>query len=72
MLKTKPLKGTNMFMSWNPVPLEVFDKLHDTVKDNITQIHLCWDPFLNGPNDYHIISSSKHVIDNSSLTSTLV
>ncbi|KAG4937870.1 hypothetical protein JHK85_044598 [Glycine max] len=71
MLKTKPFQGANVFMSRNLVPPEVFDKLHDAVKDNGAQIHLCCDPSRNGPNDYHIISSSKHVIDNSSPTSTL-
>ncbi|KAG4379541.1 hypothetical protein GLYMA_16G005600v4 [Glycine max] len=60
MLKTKPFQGANVFMSRNLVPPEVFDKLHDAVKDNGAQIHLCCDPSRNGPNDYHIISSSKH------------
>lgn len=62
MLKTKTFQGANVFMSRNLVPPEVFDALHDAVKDNGAQIHLCCDPSRNGPNDYHIISCSKHVI----------
>lgn len=66
MLKTKTLKmkafqGANVFMSRNLVPPEVFDALHDAVKDNGAQLHLCCDPSRNGPDDYHIIASSKHV-----------
>ncbi|XP_014502700.1 DNA topoisomerase 2-binding protein 1-A isoform X4 [Vigna radiata var. radiata] len=65
MLKTKTLKmkafqGANVFMSRNLVPPEVFDALHDAVKDNGAQLHLCCDPSRNGPDDYHIIASSKH------------
>jgi hypothetical protein len=62
MSKTKSFQGVNVFMSRNLVPPEVFDTLHDAVKDNGAQIHLCCDPSRNGPNDYHIISCSKHVI----------
>lgn len=62
MLKTKAFQGANVFMSRNLVPPEVFDALHDAVKDNGALIHLCCDPSRNGPNDYHIISSSKHVL----------
>ncbi|RDY12356.1 DNA topoisomerase 2-binding protein 1, partial [Mucuna pruriens] len=60
MLKTKAFQGANVFMSRNLVPPEVFDALHDAVKDNGAQLHLCCDPSRNGPNDYHIISSTKH------------
>ncbi|KAJ1397084.1 BRCT domain [Sesbania bispinosa] len=60
MLKTKVFQGANVFMSRNLVPPEVFDALQDAVKDNGAQIHLCCDPSRNGPNDYHIISCSKH------------
>ncbi|KAL2317840.1 hypothetical protein Fmac_031716 [Flemingia macrophylla] len=60
MLKTKPFQGANVFMSRNLVPPEVFDALHDAVKDNGAQVHLCCDPSRNGPNDFHIISSRKH------------
>ncbi|KAK7301430.1 hypothetical protein RJT34_12294 [Clitoria ternatea] len=60
MLKAKPFQGANVFMSRNLVPPQVFDALHDAVKDNGAQVHLCCDPSRNGPNDYHIISSSKH------------
>ncbi|CAJ1971928.1 unnamed protein product [Sphenostylis stenocarpa] len=60
MSKTKAFQGVNVFMSRNLVPPEVFDALHDAVKDNGAQLHLCCDPSRNGPNDYHIIASSKH------------
>lgn len=62
MSKPKSFQGINVFMSRNLVPPEVFATLHDAVKDNGAQIHLCCDPSRNGPNDYHIISCSKHVI----------
>ena len=62
MLKTKAFQGAHVFMSRNLVPPEVFDALHDAVKDNGAQLHLCCDPSRNGPNDYHIIASRKHVI----------
>jgi len=62
MSKPKSFQGVNVFMSRNLVPPEVFATLHDAVKDNGAQIHLCCDPSRNGPNDYHIISCSKHVI----------
>ncbi|XP_045806008.1 DNA topoisomerase 2-binding protein 1-A isoform X2 [Trifolium pratense] len=60
MSKTKSFQGVNVFMSRNLVPPEVFDTLHDAVKHNGAQIQLCCDPSRNGPNDYHIISCSKH------------
>nr|KYP40240.1 DNA topoisomerase 2-binding protein 1 [Cajanus cajan] len=60
MLKTKAFQGANVFMSRNLVPPEVFDALHDALKDNGAQLHLCCDPSRNGANDFHIISSSKH------------
>ncbi|KAI5394351.1 hypothetical protein KIW84_061149 [Lathyrus oleraceus] len=60
MSKSKSFQGVNVFMSRNLVPPEVFDTLHDAVKNNGAQIHLCCDPSRNGPNDYHIISCSKH------------
>ncbi|XP_061372178.1 uncharacterized protein LOC133314681 isoform X2 [Gastrolobium bilobum] len=62
MLKTNAFHGANVFMSRNLVPPEIFDALHDAVKDNGAELHLCCDPSRNGPNDYHIISSNKHVI----------
>ncbi|KAK7275609.1 hypothetical protein RIF29_16728 [Crotalaria pallida] len=58
--KTKAFNGANVFMSRNLVPPEVFDALHDALKDHGAQIHLCCDPSRNGPSDYHIISSPKH------------
>ena len=68
-LKTKAFQGANVFMSRNLVPPEVFDALHDAVKDNGAQLHLCCDPSRNGPDDYHIIASSKHVISSSLMLS---
>jgi len=65
MLKTKAFQGAHVFMSRNLVPPEVFDALHDAVKDNGAQLHLCCDPSRNGPNEYHIIASRKHVISSS-------
>ncbi|KAI3671695.1 hypothetical protein L1987_87435 [Smallanthus sonchifolius] len=53
-------KGANVFMSRNLVPPEIFDSLHDVLKDNGADIFLCCDPSRNGPNDYHIISSRDH------------
>lgn len=62
MMKTKAFQGANVFMSRNLVQPELFDALQDAVKDNGAQLHLCCDPSRNGPNDYHVISSRKHVI----------
>lgn len=56
----KSLKGANVFMSRNLVPPELFDSLHDALKLNGADVFLCCDPSRNGPNDYHIISSSDH------------
>ncbi|XWS21680.1 hypothetical protein CRYUN_Cryun30bG0075000 [Craigia yunnanensis] len=60
MMKTKAFKGSNVFMSRNLVPPEVFDKLHCVLKDNGAQIFLCCDPSRNGTDDFHIISSIDH------------
>ncbi|CAL0315479.1 unnamed protein product [Lupinus luteus] len=60
MLKTKAFIGSNVFMSRNLVPPEIFATLHDALNDNGAQIHLCCDPSRNATNDYHIISSNKH------------
>ncbi|KAI4337857.1 hypothetical protein L6164_016226 [Bauhinia variegata] len=60
MLKTKAFKGANVFMSRNLVPPEVFDALHDALKENGAEIFLCCDPSRNGPHDYHVISSIQH------------
>ncbi|MED6208905.1 hypothetical protein PIB30_049542 [Stylosanthes scabra] len=60
MLKAKVFNGANVFMSRNLVPPEVFDALHDVLKGNGAQVNLCCDPSRNGPNDYHVISCSKH------------
>ncbi|KAJ4965475.1 hypothetical protein NE237_017324 [Protea cynaroides] len=59
-LMTKPFKGANVFLSRNLVPPEIFDTLHDAVKQNGAQVYLCCDPSRIGPNDYHIISSPEH------------
>lgn len=60
MMMAKSLKGANVFMSRNLVPPELFDSLHDALKLNGADVFLCCDPSRNGPNDYHIISSSDH------------
>lgn len=60
-MMTKTFKGTNVFMSRNLVPPELFDRLHDALKLNGAEIFLCCDPSRNGPNDYHVISSNDHV-----------
>lgn len=61
MMKAKAFKGANVFMSRKLVPPEVFDKLHDALKQNGAQVFLCCDPSRSGPDDYHIISSPDHV-----------
>lgn len=61
MLKTKAFKGANVFMSRNLVPPEIFDALHDALKQNDAEVFLCCDPSRNGPDDFHIISSFDHV-----------
>lgn len=58
---TKVFAGVNAFLSRNLVPPELFDAVHDALKLNGAQVFLCCDPSRNGPNDYHIISSSEHV-----------
>ncbi|XP_024973372.1 DNA topoisomerase 2-binding protein 1 isoform X1 [Cynara cardunculus var. scolymus] len=60
MMRKTTFKGANVFMSRNLVPPEIFDSLHDALKDNGADIFLCCDPSRNGPNDYHIISSRDH------------
>ncbi|GAB2289813.1 hypothetical protein Dimus_024119 [Dionaea muscipula] len=60
MASSKPFKGSNIFMSRNLVPPELFDSLHDVVKLNGAEVFLCCDPSRNGPDDFHIISSSDH------------
>ncbi|GAB4844132.1 hypothetical protein Ancab_037439 [Ancistrocladus abbreviatus] len=57
---TKAFRGLNVFMSRNLVPPEVFDSVHDALKLSGADVFLCCDPSRNGPNDYHIISSSHH------------
>ncbi|XP_043703207.1 DNA topoisomerase 2-binding protein 1-A-like isoform X3 [Telopea speciosissima] len=59
-LMTKAFKGANVFMSRNLVPPEIFDTLHDALKQNGAEVYLCCDPSRIGPNDYHIISSPEH------------
>ncbi|XP_035541604.1 DNA topoisomerase 2-binding protein 1-A [Juglans regia] len=60
MMTSKAFKGANVFMSRNLVPPEIFDKLHDALKQNGAEVFLCCDPSRSGPNDYHIISSPDH------------
>ncbi|KAC9819675.1 hypothetical protein E3N88_45223 [Mikania micrantha] len=59
-MRKTTFKGANVFMSRNLVPPEIFDSLHDVLKDNGADIFLCCDPSQNGPNDYHIIFSRDH------------
>lgn len=61
MLKPKPFAGANVFVSRNLVAPEMFDALHDALKQNGAEVFLCCDPSRNGPNDYHVISSADHV-----------
>lgn len=59
-MRKTTFKGANVFISRNLVPPEIFDSLHDVLKDNGAEIFLCCDPSRNGPNDYHVISSRDH------------
>ncbi|KAF3447039.1 hypothetical protein FNV43_RR12219 [Rhamnella rubrinervis] len=61
MLNAKAFKGANVFMSRNLVPPEIFDALHDALKQNGAEVFLCCDPSRSGPDDFHIISSPDHV-----------
>ncbi|KAK6939923.1 BRCT domain [Dillenia turbinata] len=60
MMMSKSFKGANVFMSRNLVPPEVFDSLHDALKQNGAQVYLCCDPSRSGPDDFHVISSPEH------------
>ncbi|KAE8649617.1 hypothetical protein Csa_011937 [Cucumis sativus] len=60
MLKPKPFAGANVFVSRNLVAPEMFDALHDALKQNGAEVFLCCDPSQNAPNDYHVISSADH------------
>ena len=51
-------KGEILFM--NLMLPEICNSLHDALKDNEANIFFCCDPYWNGPNDYHIISSPDH------------
>lgn len=59
-MMAKVFKGTNVFMSRNLVPPELFDTLHDALKLNGAQVFLCCDPSRNASTDYHVISSPEH------------
>ncbi|XP_078433783.1 transcription coactivator isoform X2 [Wolffia australiana] len=52
--------GTNVFLSRNLVPPEMFDALHDALRLNGARVFLCCDPSRNEANDYHVISSQDH------------
>ncbi|XP_010539678.1 PREDICTED: DNA topoisomerase 2-binding protein 1-A isoform X2 [Tarenaya hassleriana] len=60
MKTTQLFKGSNVFMSRNLVPPEVFDALLDALKLNGADIFLCCDPSRNGPDDFHVIASPNH------------
>ncbi|KAL7176344.1 hypothetical protein ACSBR2_029810 [Camellia fascicularis] len=59
-MMSKTFEGANVFMSRNLVPPEIFDSLHDSLKHNGAKIFLCSDPSRNGPDDFHVISSTDH------------
>ncbi|XP_020573564.1 DNA topoisomerase 2-binding protein 1 isoform X2 [Phalaenopsis equestris] len=59
-LRKGTFSGTNVFLSRNLVPPEVFDAIHDTLRLNGAQVFLCCDPSRTAPNDYHVISSPDH------------
>ncbi|KAI9097870.1 hypothetical protein K1719_025641 [Acacia pycnantha] len=63
MLRTNAFEGADVFMSRNLVPPEVFDTLHDALKNNGARVHLCCDPSRNGPHDYHIISHDHEKLE---------
>ncbi|XP_028781533.1 DNA topoisomerase 2-binding protein 1-A isoform X2 [Neltuma alba] len=63
MLRTNAFEGADVFMSRNLVPPEVFDALHDALKNNGARVHLCCDPSRNGPHDYHIISHDHEKLE---------
>ncbi|CAH1420495.1 unnamed protein product [Lactuca virosa] len=60
MMRKTTFKGANVFISRNLVPPEIFDSLHDVLKDNGAEIFLCCDPSRNGPDDYHVIAARDH------------
>ncbi|XP_010428809.1 PREDICTED: DNA topoisomerase 2-binding protein 1-like isoform X2 [Camelina sativa] len=60
MKTTQLFKGSNVFMSRNLVPPEVFDTLLDAFKLNGAEIVLCCDPSRSGPSDFHVIASPDH------------
>ncbi|OVA14610.1 BRCT domain [Macleaya cordata] len=57
---TKSFKGANVFLSRNLVPPEIFDAVHDSLKQNGAEVFLCCDPSRSGIDDYHVISSPDH------------
>ncbi|KAI8002190.1 DNA topoisomerase 2-binding protein 1-A [Camellia lanceoleosa] len=59
-MMSKTFEGANVFMSRNLVPPEIFDSLHDSLKHNGAKLFLCSDPSRNGPDDFHVISSTDH------------
>ncbi|XP_057249582.1 uncharacterized protein LOC104893213 isoform X1 [Beta vulgaris subsp. vulgaris] len=59
-MNSKPFKGSNVFMSRNLVPPEVFDSLLDALKLNGANVFHCCDPSRNSPDDFHVIASSLH------------
>ncbi|KAK2976146.1 hypothetical protein RJ640_012356 [Escallonia rubra] len=64
-MMTRTFKGASVYMSRNLVPPELFDPLHDALKQNGARLFLCSDPSRNGPDDYHVIASRDHVIASS-------
>ncbi|KAI4320583.1 hypothetical protein MLD38_034047 [Melastoma candidum] len=60
MSRDAAFQGTNVFLSRNLVPPEVFDALHDALRLQGASVFLCCDPSRNGPRDFHVISSPTH------------
>ncbi|KAF4372947.1 hypothetical protein G4B88_018112 [Cannabis sativa] len=60
MLKAKTFYGANVFMSPKLVPPEIFDALHDALKNNGAEVFLSSDLSRSGPDDFHIVSSPDH------------
>ncbi|KAL2893989.1 DNA topoisomerase 2-binding protein 1 [Bienertia sinuspersici] len=60
-MNSKPFKGSNVFMSRNLVPPEIFDSLIDALNLNGANVFHCCDPSRNSSDDFHVISSPQHV-----------
>ncbi|XP_057532611.1 uncharacterized protein LOC130810527 [Amaranthus tricolor] len=59
-MNSQLFKGSNVFMSRNLVPPEVFDSLLDALNRNGANVVQCCDPSRNSTEDFHVIGSSNH------------